>query len=124
LSEVLINPIKIQHVETLLHTRQNFKVAEKNSFPDYTASADAKDGFPRFFHPVYTVERLNIPTVHVLGAEENPAVKRLAEVAKGLCERDKVIEVRHRGGHELPNQRDTVDLVVKAIERADFMGRF
>lgn len=114
---------QVQHTETLLHTRRNFKVAETNSFPDYSASVDAKDKFPRFFHPIYTEVKVSIPTVHVLGAEENPAVKRLAEVSKQLCAREKIIEVRHKGAHEIPNKREGVDAVVRAIERADFMGR-
>lgn len=113
----------VQHTETLLHTRRNFKVAETNSFPDYSALVDAKDKFPRFFHPSYTEEKISIPTVHVLGAEENPAVKRLAEVAKQLCAREKVIEVRHKGAHEIPSRSEGVDAVVRGIERADFMGR-
>jgi hypothetical protein len=106
-----------------LHTRRNFRVAETNSFPDDSAAIDAKDEFPRFFHPIYTAEKVSIPTVYVLGAEENAAVKRLVEVAKLLCVRDRVIEVRHKGAHEVPNKSDGVEAVVRAIERADFMGR-
>lgn len=50
-------------------------------------------------------------------------MKRLAEVAKQLCAREKVIEVRHKGAHEIPSRSEGVDAVVRGIERADFMGR-
>ncbi|KAE8441693.1 hypothetical protein EG329_004566 [Mollisiaceae sp. DMI_Dod_QoI] len=113
----------VQQTETLLHTRRNFKVSETNAYPDFTASIDCKDEFPRIFHPVYTDERIPIPTVHVIGSDENPAVKRLAKVAKMLCERDRVISVVHRGAHEIPHKNEGVDAVVRAIEKADFMGQ-
>jgi hypothetical protein len=58
----------------------------------------------------------------VIGSEEKSTVKRLAEVAKMLCERDKVISVVHRGAHEIPHKSEGVEAVVRAIEKADFMG--
>jgi hypothetical protein len=94
-----------------------------NAFPDLTASPDCKDEFPRFFHPVYTDERISIPTVHVIGSDENTAVKRLAEIAKMLCEREKVISVVHRGVHEIPHKSGGVNAVVQALEKADFMSQ-
>lgn len=84
---------------------------------------DCKIEFPRFFHPVYTEERVAIPTVIVVGRNENSAVRRLAEVATALCVRDKVISVTHNGAHEIPHKIDGVDAVVRAIEKADFMGQ-
>lgn len=107
----------------MFQTRRNFKVAETNAYPDITAVPDSKNEFPRFFHPVYTDERIFIPSVHVIGSEDNPAVKRLADIAKMLCMRDKVISVVHRGAHEIPNKSEGVDFVVRAIEKADFMGQ-
>jgi hypothetical protein len=50
-------------------------------------------------------------------------VKRLAEVAKMLCEREKVISVVHRGAHEIPHLSEGLDAVVRAIEKASFMGQ-
>jgi Serine hydrolase (FSH1) len=121
--EPLFTILEVQQIETLLHTRRNFNVTEINAFPDLTASADCKNEFPRFFHPIYTNERISIPTVHVIGSDENLAVKRLAEIAKGLCQRDKVISVVHRGTHEIPHRSDGISAVVRAIEKANFMGQ-
>jgi hypothetical protein len=114
---------KVQEIETFLHTRRSFNVTETNAFPDFTASVDCKKEFPRFFHPVYTEERISIPTVHVIGSDESSAVKRLAEIAKALCEREKVIAVMHRGAHEIPHKTEGVEAVARAIEKANFMGQ-
>lgn len=94
-----------------------------NSFPDLAASVDCKEEFPHFFHPVYTEERVSIPTVHIIGNDENPAVKRIAELAKMLCESKKVISVTHNGAHEIPLKISGVEAVARAIEKADFMGQ-
>lgn len=119
----LLMSLKVQEIETLLHTRRIFNVTETNAFPDFTASVDFKEEFPRFFHPVYTEERISIPTVHVIGSDESSAVKRLAEIAKALCEREKVIAVIHRGAHEIPHKTEGVEAVARAIEKANFMGQ-
>ena len=110
-------------METLIHTRRTFNISEANSFPDFAATPDCKNAFPRFFHPIYTKERISIPTVHVIGQGENAEVKRLAEAAKELCEREKVVTVVHRGGHEIPNNKEGILDVVRAIEKVDFMSQ-
>lgn len=115
--------MQVEHIETLLTTRRNFKVSEMNSFPDLAASVNFKDEFPRFFHPVYTEERVSIPTVHIIGNNENLAVKSISEIAKMLCETKKVISVIHNGSHEIPHKDGGVEAVARAIEKADFMGQ-
>jgi hypothetical protein len=40
-----------------------------------------------------------------------------------LCVREKVISVVHQGAHEIPHRSEGVDAVVRAIEKANFMGQ-
>ncbi len=63
------------------------------------------------------------PTVHLVGCTEDSAARRLAEVAKELCNPSERVFILHDGGHEVPQKKETADAVARAIEKAFFYGQ-
>ena len=81
------------------------------------------DAFPRFLNPVYTTEKLNIPTVHAWGRNDSAPLRRLAQIGRGLCEDGDAIVVEHSGRHELPTRREDAMATANAVEKAFFLGQ-
>lgn len=110
---------------TMLATREVFHIEESNSFNMDGRAQDSYGprDFPRFFHSVYTEQRLPIATVFVHGSEDDEAPRRLARIAQGLCAPDKIIIVENPGVHEIPNRAESVGNVVRAIEKAHYIGQ-
>ena len=83
----------------------------------------SNDQFPRFFHPVYTKERVSIPCVHVIGRKDDANIKRLATVAQGLCSPSESVIIEHDGVHEIPNKPKDVKTIVDAMKQASLFGQ-
>lgn len=106
------------------HTRMQLHINDKVDFIDKLKSHEiAPELFPRFFHPVYTSERLRIPTVHVWGRADSDPLKRLAILGKELCSAGNVFSVEHPGRHELPLRREDAAAAANAIEKAFYIGQ-
>jgi len=110
---------------TMLETRGVFNIEESNSFSmdGRTQDSYGPRDFPRYFHPVYTEQRLPIVTVHVHGAEDDEAPRRLGRIAQGLCSPENMTIVETPGVHEIPNKTESVGSIVRAIEKAHYLGQ-
>jgi Serine hydrolase (FSH1) len=73
---------------------------------------------PRILHPDLTRERLNIPTVHVLGKKDFPFMKEMTQNARNICEAELRRDVEHTGGHELPRTAKEIRAVVVELDWA------
>ncbi|ORX96599.1 serine hydrolase FSH [Clohesyomyces aquaticus] len=82
-----------------------------------------REAFPRFFNPIYTHERLSIPTVHCWGHNDSASLKRLSLVGRELCADGRAFFVEHSGHHELPVTLQDAKAVADAIEKAFYLGR-
>jgi hypothetical protein len=96
------------------------KVAVRDQLEEDTV---ARDMFPRFYHPVYTAERLSIPTVHSGGRNDSDPLKYAAAMCLELCSGGHAISIPHAGRHELPVKREEAEAIAKAIEKVAFLGQ-
>lgn len=78
--------------------------------------------FPRFSHPVYTDERVDISTVHVVGRHDAQAVLCLLKTAQELCTSKNLASFEHDGVHEIPRKPADEQSVANSIERAYHAG--
>lgn len=109
---------------SVLGTRATLGIDDYNPLLNGTAPENIeKRQFPRFFHPVYTAQRVSIPTVHVRGRHDAPAIQRLGLVAQGLCDKGEMTVIEHDGIHEIPRKPNEVREVVGAIEKASYRGQ-
>ncbi|RDL33233.1 uncharacterized protein BP5553_08672 [Venustampulla echinocandica] len=74
------------------------------------------DGFPRVFHPVIMSERIEIPTVHIVGRND-PYMKQ-TDIAKRLWEKKSMRYVEHSGAHDTPRLEMDVKAAVAAAQWA------
>lgn len=81
------------------------------------------ESFPRFFNPIYTSQRLNIPTVHVWGRNDSDSLKRLSHIGRDLCLDETATVIEHSGRHELPMRREDATAVANAVEKAFYLGQ-
>lgn len=79
--------------------------------------------FPRFYHPAYTKERLDLPTVHSWGRGDTDALKQSATMGYELCQKGSAVSVPHGGRHEVPTDRHIVTAIANEIEKAFYLGQ-
>lgn len=109
---------------SVFQTRNQLHITDKVDFIERLKVHDLPpDAFPRFFHPVYTAQRLSIPTVHCWGRNDSDPLRRLAFIGRDLCSDGKAIAVEHSGRHELPIRREDVTAVANAVEKAFYIGQ-
>jgi hypothetical protein len=77
--------------------------------------------FPRFYNPVWTSEKLTIPTVHSIGRGDSDVIKGLLELGRAMCENGVLVE--HAGKHDLPYKKEDVVPLANAIEKAYYLGQ-
>lgn len=108
---------------SVLDTRQTLAIDDYNPLLNGTMPDKIEPRvFPRFFHPVYTEQKVAIPTVHVMGSCDAPAIRRLGILAQGLCSKGEVTGIEHDGSHEIPRKPNDVRAIVSAIEKANYQG--
>jgi len=109
---------------SVLGTRATLGIDDYNPLLNGTAPENIeKRQFPRFFHPVYTAQKVNVPTVHVMGRYDAPAIRRLGLLAQTLCDKSEMSVIEHDGVHEIPRRPNDVREVVSAIEKASYRGQ-
>lgn len=81
----------------------------------------SKEDFPRFFNPIWTSEKLNIPTVHCIGRGDSDIIKGLSRLGRAMCENGVLLE--HAGRHDLPIRNEDVVPLANAIEKASYLGQ-
>ena len=121
----------VRHFQAVIEARNFFGIEERDSPPPkhtrYSESNEQSDvarHFLRLLHPVYTTQRVPFPTVHVFGSDDAPAPRRLGKIAQELCDPDKLFLVENKGGaHDIPQKKSNVDAVVRAVEKAYFLGQ-
>lgn len=108
----------------VLGTRQALQIDDWDPLLNGTAVDEvSNDQFPRFFHPIYTKERVTVPSVHVLGRKDNANIRRLANIAQGLCSATDTVVYEHEGVHEIPKKPKDVKAIVDAIKQASLFGQ-
>ncbi|WPH02496.1 Hypothetical protein R9X50_00536100 [Acrodontium crateriforme] len=114
----------LQTAVSVLGTRRSLGFENDEVFFKTTANGMIdEEAFPRFFHPVYTTELISIPTVHVVGRQEPPSLRRLATVARDFCEKSCMTVFEHGDGHRPPRNPGDVMAVVSAIEQANMFSQ-
>lgn len=73
---------------------------------------------PRLLHPLLTPHRIRVPTVHVTGRADLPAMLEQSRLVCELCDQSSARVYRHDGGHSLPVKPKDVKAVVAAIDWA------
>lgn len=122
--ERLLASTLMKHASGLLGSRNALKISDLNAFWDGTrAESITLNDFPRFFHPVYTAERITIPTVHISGVHDSEDIAMLAAVNRRLCSGGKMEFIEHDGHHEIPRKPKEVERIVSAIKRAAYFGQ-
>lgn len=104
-------------------TRNALQIDDYNPLFDANSQDITAIDFPRFFHPVYTPQRVTIPTVHVVGRNDVAAIRQLESLAQELCSGGKVDVIEHEGSHDVPRKEKDVEVIVRAIERAHYFGK-
>ncbi|KAK5996869.1 Esterase alnB [Cladobotryum mycophilum] len=73
---------------------------------------------PRVMHPFLTEDRIKIPTVHVTGKTDLPAMIEQSQVVSALCDQSITLIQQHEGGHAAPAKKADVDRLVDTLEWA------
>jgi predicted esterase len=74
--------------------------------------------FPRILHPSLVSPRLNIPTVHVTGKIDLPAMHDMFNLGKEICDAKMRTTLQHSCGHTLSRQAGEIQEAVAAMEWA------
>lgn len=73
---------------------------------------------PRVIHPDLVKQRIRIPTIHVVGKEDNPLMIRQSELMYKVCDPAMSKWLEHSGGHDIPRKPADAKAAVKAMEWA------
>ncbi|KAI2628549.1 inducible nitrate reductase 2 [Hypoxylon sp. NC1633] len=73
---------------------------------------------PRVLHPSLTEDRIKVPTVHVIGKADLPAMVAQSRLVSGLCDQSLARVHYHSGGHGIPAKRTDVKPLLEMIEWA------
>lgn len=79
------------------------------------------DAVPRFLHPSFVKDRIDIPTVHVMGKREMTHMRQLSLVVQDMCDRLLMRAHQHQGGHSLP-VKDELRELASSVEWAAKQG--
>lgn len=63
--------------------------------------AHGVDAVPRYLHPLLVKDRIDIPTVHVMGKREITPMRQLSLVVQDMCDVLHMRALQHQGGHRL-----------------------
>ena len=105
-----------------------FESAQKGGFiASDTEQATFAPGFdraaiPRVVHPSFIRQRIRVPTVHVTGRKDNPAMVELSKLMQGLCNPAAMKVLEHVGAHDVPRDVKGVAALLQAVEWAASAG--
>ncbi|KAI8960757.1 inducible nitrate reductase 2 [Daldinia sp. FL1419] len=80
------------------------------------------DAIPRVLHPSLIQDRIKIPTVHVNGKEDLPAMSAQSRLVCGFCDQSLARVYHHSGGHIIPAKAADVKVLVKMVGWAGVEG--
>ncbi|RMD42208.1 hypothetical protein DV735_g2939, partial [Chaetothyriales sp. CBS 134920] len=78
---------------------------------------------PRIIHPDLVKQRVGIPTIHVVGRQDDPLMIRQSELMYRLCDPTVSKWVEHSAGHDVPRQVQDAKAAVTALEWAISEGQ-
>ncbi|KAI0116920.1 inducible nitrate reductase 2 [Daldinia grandis] len=81
-----------------------------------------QEAIPRALHHSLTRDRIKIPTVHVNGKEDLPAMSAQSRLVCGLCDQSLARVHHHSGGHGVPTKLSDVKTLAKMIDWASIEG--
>ncbi|KAI2782381.1 inducible nitrate reductase 2 [Daldinia loculata] len=81
-----------------------------------------QEAIPRVLHHSLTQDRIKIPTVHVNGKGDLPAISAQSRLVCGLCDQSLARVYHHSGGHGVPTELFDVKSLVKMIDLASLEG--
>ncbi|RMZ80446.1 hypothetical protein DV737_g3021, partial [Chaetothyriales sp. CBS 132003] len=73
---------------------------------------------PRIIHPDLVKQRIRIPTIHVVGKQDDPLMVRQSELMYKVCDPTASKWLEHSGGHDVPRQVQDAKATVAALEWA------
>jgi predicted esterase len=73
---------------------------------------------PRIIHPDLIKQRVRIPTVHMVGKQDDPLMIAQSKLMYGVCDSAVSKWLEHSGGHDVPRQVQDAKNAVKAMEWA------
>lgn len=88
--------------------------------PASAATNNDIDHLPRIMHPVIASPgcKVPVPTVHVVGAHDDPLLVSMSKLMEGLCMATLTRSLVHDGGHDVPRKPRDVQALWSAIEWA------
>ncbi|KAK7959441.1 uncharacterized protein PG986_004295 [Apiospora aurea] len=94
-----------------------------NTRLDFLSFEAKASNVPRLLHPDIYKERVRIPTVHVSGTSDVPAMEEQSRVAEGLYTPSLAQLYRHGGGHEIPFKKTEVAAIISMVKKAEEKGK-
>ena len=73
---------------------------------------------PRIIHPSLLKQRVQVPTIHVVGKKDSPRMLEQSALMYRLCEPGLSQWLEHSGGHDIPRQPNEAKVAVRAMEMA------
>ncbi|PSR80252.1 inducible nitrate reductase 2 [Coniella lustricola] len=84
--------------------------------------SESIDMVPRIMHPGIYLDRIDLPTVHVMGRRDLPSMLEQSNLSHKLCQPLSTKLYTHQGGHGLPLSTVDVKAVGNLIEWAEEEG--
>jgi len=78
---------------------------------------------PRIIHPDLIRQRVRIPTIHIVGKQDDPLMISQSELMYRVCDPTVSKWLEHSGGHDIPRQLQDAKAAVKALEWAISEGQ-
>lgn len=109
------------------YLRLTFDVAKKIGAvsADYNTDffeSESVDTVPRILHPALCLDRVDIPTIHVVGRKDLPAMLEQSRLSQQLCRPSFTKGYIHQGSHGLPLSPGDVRAVANLIEWVEEEG--
>lgn len=76
------------------------------------------EGIPRLVHPTLLEDRIQIPTVYVMGQKDIDSLMEQSKIARKMCVPSLRRVYNHDGGHDVPFKRSDVKAIVSSIRAA------
>lgn len=94
-----------------------------NTRLDFLSFEAHADNVPRLLHPEIYGPRIRIPTLHISGTKDSPAMAEQTRVAEGLYTPSLLQKYRHDGGHDIPFKKSDVQAIISMVRVAAEKGK-
>ncbi|KAK8079178.1 hypothetical protein PG994_002985 [Apiospora phragmitis] len=112
-----------EYLKVVLSMHSSVGTSLPNTRLDFLSFEAQASNVPRLLHPDIYKERVRIPTVHVSGLNDVPAMEKQSQVAEGLYTPSLTQLYRHDGGHEIPFKKAEVMTIISMVNDTAEKGK-